>query len=153
MTIVKWIFALGVGGFLIFMGAMKFSGGAHIFPFIEYKATTAGLPFAEIAFPLGNWATGGLELVAGLLLIMPMTRKLGSHLAVLPFLGAVAFHLSPVLGVVTPDGYADPKPIEALAAGGPFAATDFSVSESNALFMMAFAGLVAAAINFVIQKK
>ena len=153
MAILRWGLALAVGGFLIFFGVMKFTGGAHIFPFIEYKAAAAGVPFADFAYPLGNYATGALELLAGILLILPMTRTVGAKLAILPFLGAVLFHLSPYLGVTTPDGYADPKPIEALAAGGPFIRSDFSEGASMALFTIALAGLVAAIINVFVQKK
>lgn len=153
MTILKWALALAVGGFLLFMGALKFSGAAHIFPFIEYKASAAGLPLAGLAYPLGNWATGALEVAAGLLVILPMTRDIGSKIAVLPFLGAVVFHLSPVLGVVTPDAYSDPKPVTALANGGPFTAADFSSAESNMLFMMAAGGLIAALINLWVQRR
>lgn len=152
MKIVQWILALGVGGFLLMMGFMKFSGAAHIFPYIEYKAAGLGAPFAELAFPIGNYATGLLEVAAGVLVILPMTRKLGAKLSVLPFLGAVLFHLSPLLGVSTPAGYADPKPVEALAAGGPFAATDFSSDMTTALFMMAMAGLIASIINLIVQR-
>ena len=153
MAILRWGLALAVGGFLIFFGVMKFTGGAHIFPFIEYKAAAAGVPFADFAYPLGNYATGALELLAGILLILPMTRTVGAKLAILPFLGAVLFHLSPYLGVTTPDGYADPKPIEALAAGGPFVRSDFSEGASMALFTIALTGLVAAIINVFVQKK
>jgi len=152
MGIVKWGFALGVGGFLLMMGFMKFTGEAHIFPYIEYMASSEGLPFAEFAFPLGNLATASLEVLAGFLLIVPMTRRMGAHLAVLPFLGAVVFHLSPVLGVTTPTGFADPKPLAALADGGPFTRADFSAAESNMLFMMAAVGLAAAIINLIVQR-
>lgn len=152
MMILRWALALAVGGFLVFFGAMKFTGGAHIFPYIEYQASAAGAPFASLAYPLGNYATGGLELLAGVLLIIPATRAIGSKLAILPFLGAVGFHLSPFLGVTTPDGYADPTPVAALAAGGPFVRSDFSEGASMALFMIALAGLIAAIVNLVVQR-
>lgn len=152
MTIVKWVLALAIGGFLLMFGFMKFSGGAHIFPFIEYKAGAAGVPLAELAYPLGNYATGALEVLAGALLIIPATRRLGAQVAILPFLGAVLFHLSPFLGISTPTGYADPKPVEVLAAGGPFARTDFAATETTALFMIAAAGLVAAIVNLIVQR-
>ena len=151
MTLLKWVLALAIGGFLIMFGVMKFTGAAHIFPYIEYKATALDAPFAAFAYPLGNYATGALELLAGGLLILPMTRRLGSQLAVLPFLGAVVFHLSPLLGIVTPAGFSDPKPEAALAAGGPFTAADFS-GETNMLFLMALGGLVASIINLMIQR-
>lgn len=152
MTIVKWALALAIGGFLLMFGFTKFSGGAHIFPLIELKASGAGLPFAELAFPLGNYATGALEVIAGALVILPATRQIGAKLAVLPFLGAVVFHLSPFLGITTPTGFTDPKPVEVLAAGGPFARTDFAATETTALFMIAVAGLVAAIVNVVVQR-
>ena len=150
MTILRWIFALAVGGFLIFFGILKFTGEAHIFPYIEYKA--AGLPLADLAYPLGNYATGGLEILAGALLILPMTRKLGAMLSVLPFAGAVGFHLSPWLGTVTPDAFADPKPVEALAAGGPFLAEHFSQAQSTGLFTIAAVMLAISIVNLFIQK-
>lgn len=153
MTVMKWVLALIVGGFLIMFGVMKFTGGAHIFQYIEFKASIAGVPFADLAYPLGNYATGLLEIASGALLILPMTRQLGTKLAILPFLGAVAFHLSPLLGVTTPDGFSDPAPAAALAAGGPFTRTDFSAGESNVLFMMAAGMLVVAIINFVVQRR
>ena len=152
MSVIRWIFALAVGGFLIFFGVMKFTGGAHIFPYIEYKAAGAGVPMAELAYPLGNYATGALELLAGVLVILPMTRSFGAKLAVLPFLGAVIFHLSPYLGVTTPVGYADPKPVDVLAAGGPFARSDFSEATTTMLFMMALGGLIAAIVNVFVQR-
>jgi hypothetical protein len=152
MTIAKWGFALAVGGFLLMMGFMKLSGAAHIFPYIEFRASAAGVPLAGLFFPLANNATGALEILAGGMLIAPATRRMGSYLAVLPFLGAVLFHLSPLLGVLTPTGYADPKPVDVISAGGPFARTDFSAAESNVLFIMAAAGLAAAIINLIVQR-
>jgi len=132
---------------------MKFAGGAHIFPYIEYKAVAAGFPMAELFYPLVNYATGGLEILAGALVILPMTRAIGSKLAVLPLLGAVVFHLSPLLGVSTPDGYATPSPVEALAAGGPFLREHFTSGESMTLFSMAAGMLVVALINLVVQRR
>ena len=151
MTALKWVLALIIGGFLIMMGVMKFTGGAHIFQYIEFKAGSAGVPFASLAYPLGNYATGILEIASGALLILPLTRQLGAKLAVLPLLGAVVFHLSPLLGVTTPEGFSDPAPAAALASGGPFLREHFSTGESNMLFIMAAGMLVVAIINVVVQ--
>ena len=153
MNILKWVLALAVGVFLIFFGVTKFTGGAHIFPYIEYKATALGFPMADLFFPLVNYLTGALELVAGALVIIPATRKLGAAIAVLPFLGAFGFHLSPLLGVVTPDGYADPAPTEALAAGGPFLRDAFSTGASPALFTIASVMLVVSVVNLFLQRR
>lgn len=152
MIIVRWALALAVGGFLIVFGATKFTGGAHIFPYIEYKAAGLGVPFADFAYPWLNYAVGALELAAGVLVILPMTRRLGALISVAPFFGAVLFHLSPFLGVSTPTGYAAPAPAAALAAGGPFAAADFSADMTTALFMIAVGGLLAALINLIVQR-
>ena len=153
MKIIQWGLALVVGGFLIVFGVTKFAGGAHIFPYIEYKATGLGVPFSSLIFPLMNWATGALELLAGVLLILPMTRRIGSLLAVAPLLGAVVFHLSPLLGVSTPDGFADPKPKSALELGGPFTRGDFSEAMSASLFTIAAFMLAIAVVNVFIQRR
>lgn len=152
MAILRWVLAVAVGAFLIFFGVTKFTGGAHIFPYIEFKASGLGIPFAEFAFPWLNYAVGALEIGAGVLLILPTTRKLGAFISLAPFFGAVLFHLSPLLGVSTPVGYANPAPTGALAAGGPFAAADFSTEMTTALFMVAVGGLIAAIVNLIVQR-
>ena len=153
MTILKWVLALIVGGFLLMFGFMKFTGAAFIFPYIEYKATAAGLPLAGLAFPLGNYAVGAVELLAGVLVILPMTRRFGSLLAVIPFLGAAFVHLTPYLGTVTPLDFADPKPLEALKAGAGFVRTDFTAETGTMLFIMAASMLVVSIINVIIQRR
>lgn len=152
MAIIRWVLAVGLAVFLIFFGVTKFTGGAHIFPLIEFKMAGLGVPFAEFVFPWLNYAVGALEIGAGVLLVLPMTRKLGAMVAILPFFGAVLFHLSPFLGVSTPVGYSDPMPTSALAAGGPFAAADFSTEMTTVLFMMAVGGLLAAIVNLIVQR-
>ncbi|MFQ5564263.1 MAG: hypothetical protein ACE5FO_11920 [Parvularculaceae bacterium] len=153
MTVLRWVLSLAVGGFLIMFGAMKFMGAAFIFPYIEYKAAAAGLPLADLFYPVGNYAVGALELVAGVLVILPMTRSLGAPLAVVPLLGAVVFHLSPYLGIITPVDYADPKPAEALAAGGGFVRENFSAETAPMLFITASVLLAAAIVNLLIRAR
>jgi uncharacterized membrane protein YphA (DoxX/SURF4 family) len=153
MTIVKWLLALVVGGFLLAFGIMKFAGAAFIFPYIEYKAGAAGLPLAELAWPLGNYAVGAVEVLAGALVILPMTRRLGSLLAVAPLFGAVIVHLSPYLGTTTPLDFASPKPVEALAAGGGFVRDNFTAETGPMLFMMASVMLAIALANLFVQRR
>lgn len=156
MTIVKWLLSLAVGGFLIVFGITKFTGGAHIFPLIEMKATAAGLPLADLFFPLVNYATGALELLAGVLVILPMTRKtIGAPLAVLPFSGAVVFHISPFLGLITPNGYAENADgLEAaLAAGSGFTRDHFSADTGPVLFALALGFLILAIINAALHRR
>ncbi len=153
MNIVKWILSLAVGGFLILFGITKFTGGAHIFPVIEMKAAALGFPASDLFFPLVNYATGALELVAGALVILPMTRKIGAPLAVLPFLGAVVFHISPLLGVVTPEAFNTDNATlaDALSAGGPFVADHFTGS-TPVLFILAAVFLLLSAANAFLQR-
>lgn len=155
MNIAKWILSLAIGGFLIVFGITKFTGGAHIFPLIEMKATAAGLPLADLFFPLVNYATGALEIVAGLFVILPITRKsFGALLAAVPFLGAFAFHISPFLGVVTPDAYAEnAEGLEAaLAAGGGFEPSHFSDASSPTLFILATVFLLLSLANAYLHR-
>lgn len=153
MTIFKWGLALLVGGFLLFFGFMKFSGAAFIFPYIEYRATAAGLPFANLAWPLGNYAVGAVEILAGALVLAPQTRRLGALVAVAPFLGAVLVHLSPYLGVVTPADFASPKPEAALAAGEGFVRAHFTAEESPTLFAIAAGMLLVSLANLFVQRR
>ncbi|MEL7130199.1 MAG: hypothetical protein AAGK23_11690 [Pseudomonadota bacterium] len=156
MTILKWGLSLAVGGFLIIFGVTKFTGGAHIFPLIEMNATDLGVPFAGLFFPVVNYVTGLLELVAGALVLLPMTRKsIGAPLAVLPFLGAVVFHLSPLLGVVTPNGYAEGADglDAALQAGSGFEPSHFTAETGPVLFILAAAFLLLSVINAYLHKQ
>ena len=153
MTIAKWIFAVVLGAFLIVFGVTKFTGGAHIFPYVEYKAAGIGFPFADLFFPFVNYAVGLLEILAGVLVILPATRLIGSMAAALPLVGAVVFHLSPLLGVSTPDGYAEPAPAKALSAGGPFLREHFSSGESTTLFTIAVVMLIVSLLNLFIQRR
>lgn len=156
MGIAKWILSLAVGGFLIVFGVTKFTGGAHIFPLIEYKASLLGFPMADLFFPLVNYATGALELVAGALVILPMTRtKIGAPLAVLPFLGAFVFHLSPLLGVITPNGYAiGADGLEAaLKSGSGFEASHFTTETGPVLFALAAVFLILAVVNALLHRR
>ena len=160
MTIAKWVLSLAVGGFLIVFGITKFTGGAHIFPLIEMKATALGFPGAGLFYPVANYLTGILELAAGVLVILPMTRKsIGAPLAILPFLGAFVFHISPLLGVITPNGYAIGADglDEALAAGSGFTADHFTSAAAGevgpALFILAVVFLILAVANFVIHRR
>jgi len=153
MNIIKWILALALGGFLIMFGITKFTGGAHIFPYIEFKAGSLGFPMADLFFPVVNYLTGLLEIVAGIAVIVPAARKIGALLAVMPLLGAVIFHLSPLLGVTTPDGYADPAPAAALASGGPFIREHFSAGASPTLFSIAVFMLIVALVNLFVQRR
>lgn len=89
--------ALGISLILaaafIFFGAQKFGSENNIF------ATIAQRSGLEIFEPWLRMVTGAMELLAAVLLIIPVTRKLGAALGTIIMVGAVGFHLSPWLGI------------------------------------------------------
>ena len=135
--IARWALALLLGLFLIAFGAMKF-GGAHIFQYIAFKS---GI---DLFYPLVNYVVGAAEIIAGLLIIIPATRHLGSALGLGVLGGAILFHLSPWLGVITPDGFSG-------TAAAPWDATDF-VGGSPTLFILASVMGVLALINVALER-
>ncbi|MGD2134409.1 MAG: hypothetical protein PVI23_16585 [Maricaulaceae bacterium] len=154
MGIVRWVVAIVLAVFLIGIGAMKFAG-AHIFQFIEAKATANGLPLADLFYPQINYAVGGAEIIAGLLILLPATRMLGGLLGAGVITGAIAFHLSPLvgmdyLGVVTPTGFAD-------GAAAPWELNDFVPADpaeySPMLFIVAVVMFFVALANLALSRR
>lgn len=146
MTIVKWGLALVLGLFLIAFGVTKFTG-AHIFQFIEANAAANGLPFAGLFHPVLNTVVGVVEIIAGVLIIWPATRAFGAMLGSAVIAGAVAFHLSPYLGVNTPGGFS------AISDGAPWTATDFTDDRSPILFGLAVVMLAVAVTTWLLSRR
>lgn len=101
MTALRWILALALAGLFLFMASFKFmpelTGEANpVFPLI---AKNTGIALVE---PYLRWLTGAMELIAGLLLIMPRTRLAGAALGLCIMIGALASHLTPILGIEVP---------------------------------------------------
>jgi uncharacterized membrane protein YphA (DoxX/SURF4 family) len=94
-------------------------------------ADNSGYPIFE---PTGRVLTGVLELVAAFFLLWPFTRRFGAIVAFLILGGAVAFHLSPWLGVEVP------------VSLEPGAADD-----GGGLFALAVASLVASLLIILIH--
>jgi len=85
---------LGAG--FLFFGAQKFGATNPVFAII---AERSGLPIFE---PVIRQITGVAELLAGALLLVPVTRKAASLLGLAILFGAIGFHLSPWLGINVP---------------------------------------------------
>jgi len=101
MTILRWILALVLAGLFLFMASFKFmpefTGEANpVFPLI---AKNTGIALVE---PYFRWLTGALELLTGLLLLVPRTRMTGALLGLCIMIGALASHLTPILGIEVP---------------------------------------------------
>tara|TARA_R110002110_G_scaffold7408_5_gene37404 strand:- start:625 stop:1080 length:456 start_codon:yes stop_codon:yes gene_type:complete len=87
--------------------------------------------------PAGRVLTGVLELIAALFLLLPFTRRLGAVIASVVLGGAVAFHLSPLLGREVP-----------LSLDSGAAQTD-----GGMLFMLAIVMLVASLLVLVVHPR
>jgi len=82
-----------------------------------YDAPGENLPFTALARgtgvtlfePAGRLASGILELIAGVLLLFPFSRRTGAGLSVILLGAGVALHLSPWLGreIPLPEGGTD----------------------------------------------
>lgn len=77
----------------VFFGVQKFGAENIIF---ETIAENSGIGLFE---PIVRMMTGVAELVTALLLLIPVTRRLGAISGLLVLVGAIGFHLSPWLGI------------------------------------------------------
>ena len=133
MITLNRLLTVALGLFLVSAGIAKFTTG-HVFQYIEYQS---GIDFF---YPFVNNLTGIAEIAAGLAILCRPTRLAGSLLASALMVGAIAFHLSPWLGVSIPTGLAD-------GAATPWDATDFTTSTTSVSFFLAIVtGLGSLAI-------
>jgi len=94
-AVVSWVAQLAVAGILLQTLFFKFTGAEEsVFIF-----TTLGR-FVHVAGvePWGRIGSGVIELIAGLMLLVPATASLGAGLAMVVMAGAIASHIL-VLGV------------------------------------------------------
>lgn len=96
--VLSWTFGLMLAGLLFAVGIQKFVGldPNPVFGLIEARS---GLGFFE---PGMRYVTGVLEMIAVALCVWPATRIRGAQLGLVVALGAIAFHLSPWLGIQLP---------------------------------------------------
>lgn len=150
---IRWGAAIVLGVFLIGMGVTKFTG-AHIFQFIEAQAAANDLPLQGLFYPLLNHVTGLSEIVAGALVLLPATRFFGALVGAGVIGGAIAFHLSgivglPYLGISTPTGFAE-------GASAPWDLADFVPADptgySPALFIIALVMFGLALFNLYLAR-
>ncbi|MFK8025264.1 MAG: hypothetical protein AB8G26_15005 [Ilumatobacter sp.] len=128
MSLVNRILTYALGLFLISSGVAKFTVG-HVFQYIEYQS---GL---DVFYPYVNNATGVAEIAVGLLILIPRTRLVGATGAAAILAGAVAFHLSPWLGVSMPTGLVD-------GAAAPWTEADFATTTTSVTFVLAIVTLI-----------
>jgi len=114
--VASWLLALALIAFFLHVtlhpwpdptsGYVKFydAPGDHIL--FNALAESSGITLFE---PAGRFASGVLELIAALLILIPLSRRVGAGLAVLLLGAGVALHLSPWLGreLPLPEGGTD----------------------------------------------
>ena len=113
-------------------GGVKFFDPAGENIVFQTLAERSRYPIFE---PTGRVLTGILELIAALLLFLPVTRRAGAFLSSLILFAAIGFHLSPWLGREVP---------LSLAQGE-------TATDGGALFSLAVAMLVASFLIMVIH--
>lgn len=91
------ILSLIVAALFLFFGVQKFIANPN--PIFSIIAERSGISLFE---PGIRMITGVAELGAGLLILLPKTRKLGALLGLAIVSGAILFHLSPWLGISVP---------------------------------------------------
>lgn len=113
-------------------GGVKFLDPAGENIVFQTLAERSRYPIFE---PTGRFLTGVLELIAAILLFLPITRRAGALLSSLILFAAVGLHLSPWLGREVP---------LSLAQGE-------TATDGSALFSLAVAMLVASLLIMVIH--
>ena len=93
MTILRWVLALTLAVFFLFMGAQKFGTENIIFATI---AKNSGIALFD---PQIRVMTGVAEIMTALMLTAPKLRTNGARIALVLLVGAIGFHLSPWLGI------------------------------------------------------
>lgn len=99
MRIVSWVLAIGFAAALVFMVGLPKFVGPEPNPIFALIAGRTGISLFE---PYVRYAVGVAEFAAAILLIVPRTRLYGALLAGAVTIGAIAFHLSPFLGIEIP---------------------------------------------------
>lgn len=127
-TVLNTVLTYALSLILVFSGFAKFAGG-HVFAYIEQRS---GIDLFD---PLIGYATGVVEIIAGVMIAVPRTRFVGAVTAAAVMVGAVGFHLSPWLGVSMPVGFAD-------GAAAPWTTADFTTETTSFTFVLAIITLL-----------
>lgn len=97
--IISWVLAIAFAAALVFMVGLPKFVGPEPNPIFALIAGRTGISLFE---PYVRHAIGVAELTAAALLVIPRTRLYGALLAGAITVGAIAFHLSPFLGIQIP---------------------------------------------------
>jgi hypothetical protein len=145
--VLSWALALTLALLLFTVAYQSLSGPTPnaIFGMIALRS---GIHAFE---PYGRYAVSGLQLLAALVVIVPMTRRRGAMLALMLAFAAIVLHLSPWLGVDLAQG---PAVSQALAQG--HSAAQISAmglpTDKGAMFLLAMAIAILSAGTILVEK-
>lgn len=135
-TLASWVLALFVTVMLVWVAAEAIApqppAKNHLF---EVFRDSSGIAYFE---PTGRFAFGVLEVVAALLVLVPVTRRVGAILAALLMIGLAA-----LVGQLMM--YGIKVPVDTITASGEVSTTS---TDPSALFYLVI-GLLAASVALI----
>jgi len=145
--VLSWALSITLAVLLLIVAYQALSGPTPnaIFGMIALRS---GVHAVE---PYGRYLVCGLQLLAALLVLLPVTRRRGALLALVLSAAAVVLHLSPWLGVQLPQGAAVSQ---ALAQGHSLAEISAMglPTDKGALFLLATAIAILSVGSIIVEK-
>lgn len=138
-TLGSWVLGLFLAVMLLWVAADTLApqppARNHLF---EVFRATSGIAYFE---PLGRFATGALEVLAAVLILVPVTRRVGAILGFLIMLSLTALVVQLVMQGIT-------VPVDVVGEGGVVSTTE---TDPSGLFYLVLGLLVASIAVIVIH--
>lgn len=145
--VLSWALAITLAVLLLFIAYQQLLGPSPN-PVFGLVAVRSGVALFE---PWARYATALAEIAAIVLLIWPKMRVRGAMLALAIAVVAVAFHLSPWLGVAVPM----PDAVAEAAAQGRTAAEVFAMqlpTDKGAMFLLALIVAILSGVTVAVER-
>ena len=145
--VLSWTLAIGLAVLLLFVVEQQLFGSTPN-PVFGMVAVRSGMGFFE---PWARYATVIVELVAVALVLWPRTRARGALLSLVIAVGAIAFHLSPWLGMAVPR----PDAVADAARAGRTMAEIFAMplpTDKGAMFLLALFIAVLSGVSMAVER-
>jgi hypothetical protein len=145
--VLSWALAITLAVLLLFIACQQLLGPTPN-PVFGQVALRSGVALFE---PWARYATALAEVAAVALVLWPRTRARGAMLALVIAAAAVAFHLSPWLGVAVPRADA----VAQAAADGRTAAEIFAMqlpTDKGAMFLLALIVAILSGVTVAVER-
>jgi hypothetical protein len=145
--VLSWALAITLSVLLLFIASQQLLGPSPN-PVFGLVAMRSGVALFE---PWARLATAAAEIVAIVLLIWPRMRARGAMLALAIAVVAIAFHLSPWLGIAVPRADA----VAQAAAQGRTAAEVFAMqlpTDKGAMFLLALVIVSLSGVTIALER-